>query len=826
MREDKGRAIVDIWGRTEDGNRAHLLLSGVPPYFYVDREPLPDPLISGVTREGLSLYNEQLYKITTRMPNDVPEVRKRYPIHYEADVHYVDRVRYDCGIKSVIEIPDNEKYLSDSGFSIYPSQITSADSLIEPRYFNIDIETSDEHGFADPKYPTGAVLSYSIYDSKTETVHACITREVDKSKVTKMIGSGKWLKKHIRTDKKVEPWKGKTKIYCVKDEYRLFLQMVKIFSKLRPDLIIGWNAPNYDTPYLRERSGMHSKRIVNQKKFNHRYPCPDFREHAQLDLMEKYKALYKAKKGELESKKLEFCATTELGYGKLKHDGKFIELYNKNPEKFLAYNIWDTIIAERINKKCNVLYYYSTLSEQAGTAIENTDYFSLLIDSLILHRLNKVVVLPSKSIITDPIPIEGAYTHTPSTGSLEWVVVIDFKQQYPGAIRSNNMSPETVADESYKGPVFIAPSGTRYKKSPRGLLPMILDECSANRDELKRRMNEYEIESPEYKALDAQQTSYKFFMNSFYGVMATKKKIFRLTDNIIGYDIPDIARHITKYTIKKLEKAGVEVVYGDTDSCLIRFPDVSDPKEVLRKTKKVIKWLNRSYDKFAANMGNSGEPHFFKIEAEKIYELYFQSGRYKQGKMVGKKRYAGLLAWKDGKWLFDKPKEERIVIKGYEVRRSNASYLTRELQKKVLQMILSGTTATDLREVIRRTIDNVRNEPGPELGFPTGVQKEEYSSKGKPIHVRAMEYSNEFLGYNFGYGDKPIWFYGYIKNKPRTDVFAIDWGDDLPKDAVIDIDKMIERCIKSPLEPILQGFGYSWSELIEGNKISKQEALF
>ena len=160
-----GEPIVDIWGRTETGKRAAYTLSGFVPYFYLDEHPRPHEGIMYREEQGLSLYNEELIKVTVKSPGDVPEIRKHYPVHYEADVPFVDRVRYDLGIKSVIEID------APTSTSIVQSQISPAEADITPRYWNFDIETSDEHGFADPKYPTGQVLSFSIFDSYTQTIY-------------------------------------------------------------------------------------------------------------------------------------------------------------------------------------------------------------------------------------------------------------------------------------------------------------------------------------------------------------------------------------------------------------------------------------------------------------------------------------------------------------------------------------------------------------------------------------------------------------------------------------------------------------------------------
>lgn len=814
---EDGRAIVDIWGRGENRNRVHLKLKGVTPKFWLDVEPRPHPAIRRVVKEGVNLLNKSLWKVETQIPMDVPEVRKHYPTHYEADILFEDRARYDCGIKSVIDVPIKEYIL--------PDDISEAEGDIKPRYWALDIETSDSHGFADAKYPTAEVLSFALYDSEEDKVYACITNQVEEDKVRKFLSSEKWLKKHIQTEKKVEPFIGKLEIRVVKDEYRLFLHLVELFARLQPDFIIGWNVDGYDVPYITERAGAYSKRVVNKIPMKRQLPCPNFREVGVFDLMAGYKQLYRVEKGELDSKSLEFCASEELGYGKLKHEKGFQKMYDELPSTFLAYNIWDTVITERVNRKREILVTYDTRVSEAGTRIENAHHNSLLIDALFLHRLKGIVVLPSKTNLYKKKNVRGGYTHKPSKGLKKWVCVIDFKQQYPGGIRSCNMSTETLVSKTYEGSVYTVPSGNRYKKSPRGLLPMILDELSMTRDTLKKERDESEFGSPEYRTKDIKQEAYKHYMNSFYGVMATKKGLFRLTDNEVGYDIPDVARALTLFTIALLERNGIEVVYGDTDSCLIRFEGIDDPEEVLKKVLSLVKWLNKKYGDFAKSLGNTGESHYFHIDIDKIYEYYFQSAREKDsGETVGKKRYAGLLAWKNGHWCMDSSIKDRLVIKGYEVRRSDASPLTRKLQKKVIIMILTGVDKKEIREEIKKTIAEVyAGERDVELGIPKGLKSEVYGTKG--AHVRAADYSNSFLGYNFQFGDKPIHFYGHIKDKPITDVFAIDWNDPLPEGAVINRELMVDKCIKKPIERIISGLGYTWSEFVEGKCISKQGSL-
>ncbi|WP_139657962.1 DNA polymerase domain-containing protein, partial [Pseudomonas shirazica] len=73
------------------------------------------------------------------------------------------------------------------------------------------------------------------------------------------------------------------------------------------------------------------------------------------------------------------------------------------------------------------------------------------------------------------------------------------------------------------------------------------------------------------------------------------------------------------------------------------------------------------------------------IEFEKIYSnVFFVGDEY--GNAV-KKRYAGLIVYKDGADISDHPKLE---IKGFEAKRSDTPTVIRELQSNVFWLILTG----------------------------------------------------------------------------------------------------------------------------------------
>ena len=149
--------------------------------------------------------------------------------------------------------------------------------------------------------------------------------------------------------------------------------------------------------------------------------------------------------------------------------------------------------------------------------------------------------------------------------------------------------------------------------------------------------------------------------NSLYGVLGWDR--FRLYDREMGAAVTATGRDVIEFTEQTVQKQGYEVVYGDTDSVMLEFGQLStsdvdatvnitedfrnkypekDDAELEALLATVLKGfeieenINESYNKFAKERLNAGD-HRFEIEFEKLYRRFFQAGK--------KKRYAGSKIW-------------------------------------------------------------------------------------------------------------------------------------------------------------------------------------
>jgi DNA polymerase I len=155
---------------------------------------------------------------------------------------------------------------------------------------------------------------------------------------------------------------------------------------------------------------------------------------------------------------------------------------------------------------------------------------------------------------------------------------------------------------------------------------------------LKKERNKYPFDSPEYKILNMKQDVVKVNMNSYYGVSANL--MFRLNDRDVGSAITSVGREILEYNKELVEGEGFQIAQADTDGLAIKIPKELGREGTMATAKRLEKLLNDSYPLFAKYALNA-DTSYFSVKFEKLYERFFSGGK--------KKRYAGLLVWKEGR---------------------------------------------------------------------------------------------------------------------------------------------------------------------------------
>jgi DNA polymerase elongation subunit (family B) len=163
-----------------------------------------------------------------------------------------------------------------------------------------------------------------------------------------------------------------------------------------------------------------------------------------------------------------------------------------------------------------------------------------------------------------------------------------------------------------------------------------------------------------------------------------------------------------------------------------------------------------------------------------------------------KKRYAGILVWEKGK------EKRELVTVGLEAVRTDQSRFSREFQQKLIEMVLSGASAAEVKKFIEGARQEMRRRPLIDIALVKGLSKSLDEYKANAPHVRAVLYSNKYLGTRFGRGSRVyiLWVKG-VEGLPPTDVIAFDEDTKLPR-VVVDWEKMEDVNVWQKAKPILE----------------------
>ena len=591
-----------------------------------------------------------------------------------------------------------------------------------------------------------------------------------------------------------------------------------------------------------------------------------------FDMMDAYCG--KMTRGEWRSRALDYVAEEELDVGKVA-GVSVADAFEENRSLLAAYNIIDVQLLVELDDKHGIHEFFLQLSELSQIQISDAFREMRIVDGFIMSRRSDDELLPSAEE-KDLEDNAGGLVLDPFNGISEWVGVIDLKSLYPSAIITWNISTETIdwtegdwqaagsmdlripwvpEPEDVEGSIVsddISWDVMGSTLEEEGIIPKYLRMLFEVRNEFKEIRNQYSVGSDEYEVWNNRQRAVKIVMNSFYGV--SSNDYWRLAREGMGDAITSAARYTLWQGIQITEEKGYEVLYGDTDSVMVSLADANaEPAEIagdvevsdelrgvypnldemdLRRHEAVVQTGFRLEETINANMHRAvvnsglgeGEPHPFlegrslhgtnqhclAFEFEKLYRRFVQAG--------SKKRYAGLEVWEEGQWL-DEPESD---VTGFEAQRSSSPVITEIVQPETIKLILRGGDFDEVSEYIQRMIESIKSEELPlyHVAEPKSFGKATLDDYGTTSPaLRAVEHSNKFLGYNWD-ATNSVWMY-HVDRTPAmrgTDVIALEWNDDLPEGYTLDVESIVDKAIKSPLEPILGVAGYDFNELKAGGQ--------
>lgn len=800
---------------------------------FTERDPSFKPKLYVRSKEDSDikgLYGENLKPIEFANPPECKEFIQsydgigNYPIYGQTDFTY--------------------QYLSEK----YPDEVPF--DMSQMGIWSLDIETTTENGFPDVDNPLERITLITMINNNTKEIFTW--------------GDGNWSPVSDRLS-------GLNITYepC-EDEEELMHKFGSWWFNNTPDIVTGWNIEFFDIPYLMNRYarklGKGVEKIENKVKngfspfdmtrrksvtiMGKEHTLYDIKGVAQLDYLDLYKKFTYTVR---ESYKLDYIAEVELGHKKLENNyDTFREFYEKDWNRFVDYNIIDTLLVDELEDKMKLIELIATMAYDAKCNL--TDIYSSVRtwDCLLYnHLLKKNIMIPQKRE-NEGRTIEGAYVQQPEIGEYDWVLSFDATSLYPSIIMQYNMSPETLVSEAPIDTTVdrlldretnidtehaMAANGAKFTRDKQGVFAEITQTFFDDRQKYKKLMKEAErdyekTKDPSLKSKIAKYNNFqmarKIQLNSLYGALANQ--YFRYYDDRIAEGITLSGQFIIRETAKALDEylnkvCGTEgevySFYSDTDSCYITldklvkkyYSDMSKEKvvDLLDKIaeEKIEPAISKAMSKLAGYTNAFEEKIFFKREA--IAD---------KGIWVAKKRYA-LNVWDNEGVRYEEPK---LKVMGLEIVRSSTPAPVRESLRQAVKLCLTQDE-TSLQKFVDDNWQEFKSCPPEEIAFPRGCNNlTKYTSvadiyqKGTPIQVRgALLYNDRLKKANLemkypviNEGDK-IKFV-YLKEPNTLGENVIAFSSKIPEEfdlhKYIDYELMFEKAFIEPLNTIAQSIGW------------------
>ena len=726
----------------------------------------------------------------------------------------------------------------------YPGQIDYDPERVN--VISLDIETDSSDGFPN------------IETADKEITAITLSRRGEKV----VLGMGSYKPKSDRV----------TYLKC-KDEYDLLEKFLRIWQSGRfmPDIVTGWNIEFFDIPYIVNRItnilgrseaeklspwGFLDERFIELRGENVKVYNP-----AGITVLD-YLPLYKKFSfSNQESYKLDHIAETELGEKKLDYSqyGSLNDLYVKNFELFIDYNIHDTTLIDMLEEKLKFIEQVMSLAYDAKVNYSDT-LTTVRPWDVIIHNylLDRATVIHQFKKSNDYSDLVGGYVKEVKVGMHEWVVSFDLNSLYPHLIMQYNISPETferrvpsfytieaLLDGRLKleGDYSHAANGCLFRKDRQGFLPALMEKMYDDRNVYKKKMIEakkkladlpVDASAADRKALVNEVSKYhnlqlskKIQLNSAYGALGNQYFRwfnFNFAEAITTsgqLSIRWIENKMNAYLNKLLKTEKKDyVIASDTDSIYV---DMSSLAKLLGETEvqnvvqaldkfcdtKMQAMINTSYEELAAYMNAYQQKMFMKRET--IAD---------RGIWRGKKMYI-LNAWNIEGVQYSEP---QLKVMGIEAVRSSTPSVCRTAIKQALKIIMNHGER-DAQLYISEFREKFMAMGFESVAFPRGMNGiEKYSrktsiyAKGTPIHVRgALLYNHalETYGLTNKYemisdGDKIKFAYMKMPNPLREDVISAPevLPPELKLDSYIDKDMQFRKTFLDPIKSILDVVGW------------------
>jgi DNA polymerase elongation subunit (family B) len=363
-----------------------------------------------------------------------------------------------------------------------------------PRTYFVDIETEIVDGFPKPEEAKSRILTFSIITPERKAIVLGL-KDLSAEYIKKIEDN---INEHFKNYDK--DWT--FSYYKFKNEYEMIYNFLHKFMPKFP-MMTGWNFIKYDWQYIVNRCkrlqiDLTEVAITGSLDRNDSRPLHmgilDY-----MQLYDKYDRSVKVK----ESNKLDFVSSQVLDVAKIKYTGSLQDLYNDNFQKYVYYNVVDSILVYYIHQQLKSMEVLLTLSTITRMPLYKSASPVAVTESLMARKLVndnvKIGVDYNKEDGQKEGQYAGAFVKQPITGYYSGVSAFDFASLYPSVMRQFNISPDSYIEQVSEGEVeerrkdnnvIVCENGVVYKKED-SILKKILSDLYAQRRQYKKASYEY-----------------------------------------------------------------------------------------------------------------------------------------------------------------------------------------------------------------------------------------------------------------------------------------------------------------------------------------------
>lgn len=632
---------IDIKQEPQNNENSVSLSKGVQSYripekYYTDEYRLIDVHYSQLKNQVIYIFrdknNKKVYHTTDSQYycyQTSPDVDNRPVVKYDdlnpISILYSDRKRFNDLTTYEGDIKINDKHIID--YFIH-NKAEAPDTNLNIYYIDIEVDPGDSKGQSnseDADFPINLVTVR--YHGRTTTY---------------VLDNGSKINKIKDVDLKI-----------FKTEKSLLSSLISDLENFDPDIITGWNVIGFDLCYIYNRLpkvGLDQTRLSPFKDVyvSKEADYANTPGYIVVDMMKIYKEFQlKAR----ENYKLGTIVQAEKVGEKIQFEGTFSDFYRTDINKFIEYNIRDTLLLEELEKRIKFLKLLNELRRICSGSYKTCETTQGRLDCLVTKHLKLKGFGSRNSQNLDKIKFPGAYVQDPITGIHNYVFDLDYKSLYPSLVLTYNIGVNTflmkfenrtfgydlsydinnlpdrfniVKDPLYKKEVVeytkeqllneikennlvYTINGCFYKNHNTELsfYSEILEHLLNSRDEYKQKMLELkELKDFENVELyDIRQKTYKVLANALYGILGTNSYRFFNVDmassiTLSGHEaIKNSIIHTEKYmdNLKKGIRGDIDILiskdnmYTDFMDVKLKYVITSDTDSILATLSKFIK---------------------------------------------------------------------------------------------------------------------------------------------------------------------------------------------------------------------------------------------